>query len=691
MHVSNICISSGTTHRNTNVKITKESSYQERLERASRSKDINFISDHAYTSFREINELHDEIASIHNIRLQRTNTSEQIPVLKSNIHGQYYDPIEKIKWHLLPMDKSGTIFKNNTIKICLRGDKTLVKNKSLFNFCFCLPDGPDSKMASGQHTIGVFGIRVDNYKTLKEALNEIAASMKKSNAKIELCGKVYSIDWHLSGDMVFMKTERGLDGCGSNYPCFKCRLHKEHFSDENHIVSKKLLRSVEESDIFRNRGKKFREGYVNPPIFSFIKFENCHHDTLHESMNVVRVLINHVWRKLIREDGSNSTDLEKLPAQKKFIDWLESIGIKNHYREKGQFSKNSDPNFFLKSFSGSKAKKVAKLINAKALSSLSDGQKIAALFNDYYRLHFGYCHNFYFEKTDLLQQRMYQWKKDFNFLFEKSKHTPYLHILTDHVPDSIKKHGDLDVYNIQGLEKLNDQTTAEYFRGTNRKQDDVQQLAMFRGRNEVHRRNHPCITKDTKPNRNKLRKLAFLINTDLFTVNNLARLDDLMFNRTITTNTASTTIPFTKETTSTETSTPCSSSTVLGLSSPKITSDSTFEFNDNTIQDNNEIIIMNDESSEESDDPQTVTPKKNEYIFYHRGDMMLTYKDILTCRNNSFFSDICIEAFMKSFNNKKMFVLSYLQANKLALSSNLDEINLSIKVKYTLKCKSAYL
>ena len=43
------------------------------------------------------------------------------------------------------------------------------------------------------------------------------------------------------------------------------------------IFSKKLLRSVEESEMFRNRGKKFREDYVNPPIFSFIKFENCHH------------------------------------------------------------------------------------------------------------------------------------------------------------------------------------------------------------------------------------------------------------------------------------------------------------------------------------------------------------------------------------------------------------------------------
>ena len=95
--------------------------------------------------------------------------------------------------------------------------------------------------------------------------------------------------------------------------------------------------------------------------------------------------VNLVWRKLIRIDGSNSKDLEKLPAQKKFIDWLESIGIKHPYKEKGQFSKQSDPNFSLNSLSGSKAKKVAKLINSDALSSLSDGHVIACLFNDYYR------------------------------------------------------------------------------------------------------------------------------------------------------------------------------------------------------------------------------------------------------------------------------------------------------------------
>jgi len=95
-------------------------------------------------------------------------------------------------------------------------------------------------------------------------------------------------------------------------------------------------------------------------------------------------------------------------------------------------------------------------------------------------------------------------EKEFNCLFEKSKHTPYIHTLTDYVPDSIRQHGDLDVLNIQGLEKLNDRTTAEYFRGTDRKGHDLEQFLRFRGRNEIHRRDHPFKAKNTKPFRNKL-------------------------------------------------------------------------------------------------------------------------------------------------------------------------------------------
>ncbi len=89
MHVSNIHISSGSADLNGNkIGIKNKPSYQEVLERSCRSKDINFMSDDSYTSFREINMLHDELASIHSIRVNRKNINEeQIPELKSNKHG----------------------------------------------------------------------------------------------------------------------------------------------------------------------------------------------------------------------------------------------------------------------------------------------------------------------------------------------------------------------------------------------------------------------------------------------------------------------------------------------------------------------------------------------------------------------------------------------------------------------------
>jgi len=87
-------------------------------------------------------------------------------------------------------------------------------------------------------------------------------------------------------------------------------------------------------------------------------------------------------------------------------------------------------------------------------------------------------------------------------------------------------------------------------------------------------------------------------------------------------------------------------------------------------------------SDEQSEGERTVANKKNinSYIFYQHGSMKLTYGDMLTCRNMNLLSDICIEAFMKSFKNEKMLVLSYFDASKIALTTNVEEINLSIKV-----------
>ena len=190
-------------------------------------------------------------------------------------------------------------------------------------------------------------------------------------------------------------------------------------------------------------------------------------------------------------------------------------------------------------------------------------------------------------------------------------------------------------------------------------------------------------------------KTEFLKNTDLFTLTNLAQLDDLMFERT--SNTITTQPVFTNYATSVyhasianDTPPSCSNtSTILLGDTLKITSGTTSVLNNHT--ENNETITLIDASSnEESENEQQLTNKEiiENYIFYQNGSIQLTLKDIKTCKNKSLLKDNCIEAFMKSFNNNKVLVLSYHDANKLAILSNLEDKNLSIKVisfKCTLK------
>jgi len=45
--------------------------------------------------------------------------------------------------------------------------------------------------------------------------------------------------------------------------------------------------------------------------------------------------------------------------------------------------------------------------------------------------------------------------------------TPYIHLLTSHIPEFLEKYGTIAPFSQQGLEKLNDIITKDYFRGTN--------------------------------------------------------------------------------------------------------------------------------------------------------------------------------------------------------------------------------
>ena len=185
-----------------------------------------YMSDDGYIFFRSKTGFN--MPSIHYVRKHRAN--EQLPHFENNKYGLYYKASIRINWILNKKIKKMKI-ENNKIRICLRGDKTNCGNTSVFNFCFTLPDeGEIAKTVNGQYSLGVFEVLSDNYNTMSVALDALSQNM----SIFILESKTYFIEWHLAGDMVWMKIERGLNGCNSKFPCFQCELQKKEFYKNNY-------------------------------------------------------------------------------------------------------------------------------------------------------------------------------------------------------------------------------------------------------------------------------------------------------------------------------------------------------------------------------------------------------------------------------------------------------------------------
>ena len=75
-----------------------------------------------------------------------------------------------------------------------------------------------------QYTLGIFDVERDDYPTMKVALKEIVESTNGMNKKVSILGVEYSIEWSLGGDLAWINTERGMQSCSSNYPCFRWAL-----------------------------------------------------------------------------------------------------------------------------------------------------------------------------------------------------------------------------------------------------------------------------------------------------------------------------------------------------------------------------------------------------------------------------------------------------------------------------------
>jgi hypothetical protein len=76
------------------------------------------------------------------------------------------------------------------------------------------------------------------------------------------------------------------------------------------------------------------------------------------------------------------------------------------------------------------------------------------------------------------------WIKLFCKVYHLKHVTPYIHAFANHL-HQFYKNGNLHFYNLEGLEKLNDLTTIEYFKASNKKNDATFQLLSRRCRIDI--------------------------------------------------------------------------------------------------------------------------------------------------------------------------------------------------------------
>ena len=106
-----------------------------------------------------------------------------------------------------------------------------------------------------------------------------------------------------------------------------------------------------------------------------------------------------------------------------------------------------------------------------------------------------------------LKSRLVEWLETYTNLYP-GEITPYIHAFVFHIPEFIEKHGNINLFNTQGLEKLNDIITKAYHCATNRNNSNkayLEQLVDKRCRLETfyidgHERNILSLFSDESDN-----------------------------------------------------------------------------------------------------------------------------------------------------------------------------------------------
>ena len=345
--------------------------------------------------------------------------------------------------------------------------------------------------------LGMFEIRNEEYDEVAMSLKE-SLSILESLENIKINEKTYNIEFYIGADYKMLRLLYGQKASNAAESCVWCRFNmkKTPTANDNFLI----FRNLDDID-------KHLE-----PIIKFIPFDKCVVDLLHLLLRITDQLYKLLILKFIRVDKNSGINLDFRPNLKVFLIFLEKeCKIPNPFYI-------SDKEIKLRNFNGNERIRIFEEIYQPYYDKKEKKRKFKRNLAYLFEKNIDPPYDFEFEdnvwsgffeilvkikafKDDFdvlnletqitnLRQELKTWLDSYLFLNEINRNsktmTPYIHVFVSHIPQFLELHKNINIFNTQGLEKLNDFCTQYYQRCTNKHTKDKNYLSqLFKKRNRI--------------------------------------------------------------------------------------------------------------------------------------------------------------------------------------------------------------
>ena len=393
---------------------------------------------------------------------------------------------ERLRVRIRHMLLSNPSYQYRHIRVKITGDGTCVsRSVHLVVIAFSLIDFNNENPSSpyGCHVIALINA-TENYENLQESLTDIADELRHLNS-INVDGKEFTVQFYLGGDWKFLALVTGIEAASSNFFCVWCKCP----SDQKHITGiwsalnpKNGARTTNETQELSKQKRKPIDKFccIRQPLFPMVEIKNIVPDTLHLFLRICDVLVNLLILELRRLDGiekfSKVNDLKKLKNISKYENFLhDTCKISFHF-----YQDKESKNLKWRDLMGTEKLKLLKHIKIPTLfPRFPNGDKVQSIWKEFLEIYNLLRLKAYMsaEEIKAFELKTKKWLEKFLEVYQTKHVTPYIHLLTSHIPEMLELHGSLAAFTQQGVEKLNDIITQDYFKSTNHR-DSLKQIML---------------------------------------------------------------------------------------------------------------------------------------------------------------------------------------------------------------------